>query len=359
MKRRHLLIPILAMLLVALVPGSAAAQKTDTVTVRNGDRMVGEIKGLERGQLEFKTDAMSTVYAEWPKVVTITTDKIFEIQLADGTVYFGSLRAGSPDSVVIHSDSLSVGVPTQSVVELQRIKSSFWAALDGNINLGLDFTQQNAKTDLNLSGEVHYAARRKPASAGKVLAKVTGGFALTKLSFNSTLSRQDDTDDIQRGQVTLSHARQLENRWFWVLALMGERNSQLSLDFRASVAAGAGRFLVQSNKLELGLWTGPSYSREQFTGESGDNTIPFIIAADLHYFTWGVLNTSVSSQLSIMPILNQWGRWRINFGLNLQREVLKNFYINLGVTEAFDSDPTAADANKNDFGFTTSFGWTF
>ena len=60
-----------------------------------------------------------------------------------------------------------------------------------------------------------------------------------------------------------------------------------------------------------------------------------------------------------MPILNQWGRWRINFGLNLQREVLKNFYINLGVTEAFDSDPTAADANKNDFGFTTSFGWTF
>ena len=26
---------------------------------------------------------------------------------------------------------------------------------------------------------------------------------------------------------------------------------------------------------------------------------------------------------------------------------------------AADSDPTAADANKNDFSFNTSFGWSF
>jgi hypothetical protein len=170
---------------VLMLPAPALAQKTDTVTVINGDRMVGEMKDLKRGQLQFKTDAMSTVYVRWPKVVTVATDKVFEIELVDGRVYFGSLAAGEQDSVVIKSDSVSVTVSTQSVVDMQRIKPGFWAALDGNVDLGINFT------------------------------------------------------------------------------------------------------------------------------------------------------------------------------LQAKREVLKNFYVNLGVNDAFDSDPTAADANKNDFSFSTSFGWTF
>jgi hypothetical protein len=356
--RQSLIGPLLAaaFLMLVLVPESGLAQKTDSVMVRNGDRMVGEIKGLERGQLEFKTDAMKTVYVQWPKVVTVITDKTFEILLDDGTMYFGSLRSGAQDSVAIQADSGSVVVATQAVVELQRIKSSFWAALDGNIDLGIDFTQQNAKTDLNLSGSVRYAARK-----GLVhdLDKVTGGFNLTSLTFSSTFSRQDDTDDIERMNASLSHARQLDNRWFWVLALAGQRNSQLSLDFRGTLAGGVGRFIIQSNKLDLGLWLGPSYSRERFTGESADNSFPLILTADFEYFTWGALNTDISSQLSLMPILDQWGRWRINFAVSVNREVLTNFYIKLGVTEAFDSEPTAADANKNDFSLTTSFGWNF
>jgi hypothetical protein len=350
-----------AVLLFVALPAPALAQKTDTVTVRNGDRMVGEMKGLKRGQLEFKTDAMSTVYVKWPRVTTVTTDKVFEIELADGRVYFGTLTAGTQDSVVIETASDSVTVSTQSVVDLQRIKGSFWAALDGNVDLGINFTQQNSKTDMNLSGEVHYAHHSDVDTGGKGLRlnKYASGFAFTKLDYNATFSRQDSTDDISRYTATLTHLRQLQERWFWLLAVGGESNSQLSLDFRATFAAGVGRFIKQSNKLDLAVWVGPSYSREQFTGEPPDNSIPLILAADFEYFTWGALDTNVSSQLSVLPILDQWGRWRINFALSVKQEVLKNFYVNVGVNDAFDSDPTAADANTNDFSLTTSFGWTF
>ena len=329
--------------------------------VRNGDLMVGEMKNLERGQLEFKTDAMSTVYVKWPRIVNVTTQKIFEIELADGSVLFGSLTAGTQDSVVIRTDSLTMTVPTQSVVSLQRIKASFWKALDGNLNLGIDFTQQNSKADFNLSGEVHYAHEGEPDTSKEVLRfnKFSSGYAYTRLDYNATYSRQDSTDDIQRFNATLSHLRQLRDRWFWQVAVAGEQNSQLSLDYRATVTAGIGRFIKHSNKLDLSVWAGPAYSREQFIGESPDNSIPLVLAGDFEYFTWGTLDTNISSQLSVMPILDNWGRWRINFTLNVNREVLKNFYVNIGVTDAFDSDPTAADANTNDFSFTTSFGWKF
>lgn len=359
--RLRLVHALAAVLLFVALPAPALAQKTDTITVRNGDRMVGEMKDLKRGQLEFKTDAMSTVYVKWPRVLTVTTDKVFEIELADGRVYFGTLTAGTQDSVVIKTDSDSVTVSTQSVVDLQRIKASFWAALDGNVDLGINFTQQNRKTDLNLSGEVHYAHQGAPDDADKGLRlnKFSSGFAFTKLDYNATFSRQDSTQDISRYTATLAHLRQLQNRWFWLVGVAGESNSQLSLDFRATLTGGVGRFIKQSNKLDLALWVGPSYSREQFTGESPDNSIPLIFAADFEYFTWGTLDTNVSSRLSVIPILDQWGRWRINFTLNVKQEVLKNFYVNVGVNDAFDSDPTAADANTNDFSLTTSFGWTF
>jgi len=354
---------IAAALLLVTIPSSAFAQKTDSVLVRNGDLMVGEMKSLERGQLEFKTDAMSTVYVKWPRIVNVTTQKVFEIELADGSVYFGSLRAGTRDSVVIitDTDSLAITVPTQAVVTLERIKPSFWNALDGNLDLGFDFTQQNSKVDFSLSGEVHYSHQGEPDASQKGLSlnRFNSGYAYTKLTYNATYSRQDSTDDIQRFNATLSHLRQLRDRWFWQVAVAGEQNSQLSLDYRGTVTGGVGRFIKQSNKLDLAFWAGPAFAREQYTGESPDNSIPFVFAGDFEYFIWGTLDTNISSQLSVMPILNDWGRWRINFMLNVSREVLKNFYVTIGVTDAFDSDPTAADANNNDFSFTTSFGWTF
>jgi hypothetical protein len=262
---------------------------------------------------------------------------------------------------VIKTDSESVGVATQWVVSLQRIKPTFWDALDGSLNLGFNFTQQNAKVDFSLSGDVHYAHRRTPDSTHQALnlSKLRRGFGLTKLSFNSTFSRQDDTEDISRLTADASHLRLLKKRWFWFLALVGEQNSQLSLDYRGTFAAGLGRFMVQTNKLDLALLVAPGYSLEEFTGAPANNAIPLIISADLEYFTWGALDTNVSSRLSVLPILSDWGRWRINFNLTAKREVLKNVYINVGVTEAFDSDPTGANANKNDFGFTTSLGWSF
>ena len=58
-----------------LVAGLAhAADKTDVVTLVNGDRLTGEIKGLEQGKLSFKTDATGTITIEWDKIATLQTN---------------------------------------------------------------------------------------------------------------------------------------------------------------------------------------------------------------------------------------------------------------------------------------------
>ena len=89
----HALALAMAALAVAMASEPAVAQKTDVVILSNGNAVTGEVKEFQRGKMKFSTDAMGTVYVEWPKIVTLTTDKTFEIELEDGTTFFGSMSA--------------------------------------------------------------------------------------------------------------------------------------------------------------------------------------------------------------------------------------------------------------------------
>jgi hypothetical protein len=58
-------------------------------------------------------------------------------------------------------------------------------------------------------------------------------------------------------------------------------------------------------------------------------------------------------------VINQSGRWRIGFNVSVSREIVKDFYLRLGVSEDYDSKPPTVDAEKNDLSINTSFGWTY
>ena len=53
--RRAALLFVLAAALIPVAPVQAAP-KTDIIVFLNGDRLTGEIKGLEKGRLELSTD---------------------------------------------------------------------------------------------------------------------------------------------------------------------------------------------------------------------------------------------------------------------------------------------------------------
>lgn len=320
-----------------------SATKNDTLVLRNGDRMTGEFKQLQRGLVMLKTDAASTIYVKWTRVVTATTDKRFEIHLEDGRVFVGSIAASQTAyRVIVRGRTDTVEVAVRSVVEMARIKKTFWDRLDGSVDLGVNFTQQNAKFDLNLATTVTY----------QVAANRVG------LLFNGTFSRQDSTEDINRRNLTGLYAREFNNQWFWAAAGSADRNSQLSLDYAWSLGTGPGRFLILSNKVNLGSWIGLNYRREKYVGDDARSTIPVSLATDFQWFSWSGLSTDISSRLVISPIVNDSGRWQINFTASIKQEVLNQLYLTVGITEFYDSKPPT-QTNKNDFSITTSLGWTF
>ena len=85
-----------ACLMLCLLALPAWAQKTDIVTLVNGDTLTGEIKLLERGRLQVSTDHLGTVNIEWDKVISVTALRMFQIETSNGVRLLGQLTTTAP-----------------------------------------------------------------------------------------------------------------------------------------------------------------------------------------------------------------------------------------------------------------------
>ena len=131
----------LSLLLGAAV---AKAQKTDSVWIKNGDRITGEVKSLSRALLKYSTDDLGTIYIEWDKVVRISSKATFEVQVNTGQKYYGSLGKASNGWVAIGLDTLSLF----HIVAITPIRQGLIDRVDGYLDLGFSFQKANKTLQL-------------------------------------------------------------------------------------------------------------------------------------------------------------------------------------------------------------------
>jgi len=107
--------------------GPALADYTDTVVLKNGDRITGDVNSLAQGRLSFDTDAMGTVSIEWDKVAEILSEKSMQVETTGGIRYFGQLERSARDAEVTVKTTESVEtVAIADVVHITPIGQSFW-----------------------------------------------------------------------------------------------------------------------------------------------------------------------------------------------------------------------------------------
>jgi hypothetical protein len=326
--------------------GAATAQKTDIITLLNGDTITCEIKELDRGKLHCSTDAMSDVYIKWEYIAGIDTDKTLEIELESGQRYYGSIQPGEDDSeLAVSVGAASTAIPTAEVAFVKQINPTFWGRLDGNIDFGATFAQADNQLDYNLNAGSTYTA---PHDAVGV-------------SLSSLIKRRDDAATTNRqtlGGIWLHDLRW--QRWFSIVLANFEHNEELDLDLRAVGGGGIGRYLAQTNRWTWSVYSAGVYSREEFAdSDAGGNNIEAAFATDLQVFTFGDHDTDISTTFVFLPSITTPGRFRLSLNTAAKREVLKDFYFSVNLYETFDSEPPQVSAQKNDFGITMSFGWKY
>lgn len=331
-----------ALLLCVAAGGTAHAAKTDVLVLRNGDRITGEVKGLDRGQLEYSTDDAGTIYVEWAKVASLIATRVFDIELDSGRRLYGALQPAPSVGLLRiagHTDTSLVGV--LSVVHIQPLEKSLLKQLDGSVDLGLYLARANRLFQFSVDFVIEYRTRERIAT----------------LSGSSQETHQDSVADVNRSNLTLSYAKVLTNRWFAQASTGSERNSELGIDLRASLGLFGGRYLIQSNSSLLGVGLGFSGNRENPGTEDSRWNIEAVVGAGWALFGYDFPKTNVTIDAKGYRDLSR-NRVRAEGNINAKREVIKDFTVGIIANESYDSDPPAGGTN-NDWTLKFTIGWTY
>jgi|SRR5262245_7901548 len=101
-------------------------------------------------------------------------------------------------------------------------------------------------------------------------------------------------------------------------------------------------------------------TRERYDPSSGiqplDTNLVALIGLD--FYTFRFKTTDITSRFVVYSGLRVPGRVRMELDSNLRIELFKDFYWGLNLYENFDSKPPV-NANRNDLGISSSFGWKF
>lgn len=320
-----------------------ARDKTDVVTLVNGDRLTGEIIRLDHGRLEIKTDAMGTVYVDWPKIASLSSPVEFMVENLDGEKHYGTLKPGGP-GLVVEAGGAQAGVRLVEVASLGPVRDSFLGRVRGSASVGVNFTRSSSVGASNLRFNAEYEGRR-------TLASLSSAADLTTSSGNNTN---------QRLTVDYSQRFFLQGTRFWSAMASFERIQQLGVDGRVQVGLAAGQSLFRGPDQDVVAFAGFAANEEQVKNSGvTDYALEGLVGLDWRMYRFGDDKTNLNSSLTVYPGLSDAGRVRGRLDLSLSRKLSSVLTINLSVYDDYDNRPPGMQSVTNDYGIVTGLGVTF
>ena len=345
--------PILCCLLAFLFWGHvvAAREKSDIITLVNGDRITGEVKQLLLGVISVKTDAMGTVSIEWNKVTKLESRQIFEVENGNGEKYYGFLTPADEKGrfQIILADGTVVALHHDNIIRIQSIESAWINRWNGYVDLGFSYTNANSASSFSLDSHATYRSKK---------------YKLT-FDLNSAINERSDVPRTSWSTVKSSYTHFLRKRWLWTGFVRLESNDELDLKLRSTAGGGFGRYIFQTHRSQFGLLAGLTANQEDYfeteEGMSDTNqwTLESLFTAEYEFFVFGRRDTRISLALTVLPNLSEWGRVRLELNTSIRREFFHNFTLGFSVYDTYDSDPPSTDSEKNNIHVQTSIGWTF
>ena len=336
---------------VALMSASAIteAAKTDVVLLVNGNTITGEIKSLEFGALRYSTDSMGTVSIDWEDIVSITTKQTLQVEVSDGTRYFGVLdSADERFAINVRTRTEEVELHTSSIVRMTPIdaQESFLERLDGSFSFGFDTEKSSEVTTLRTAADISYRTR-------KYLVGVNATFNVTDQPGSDV-----ENETRRRENIGINYQRFRNNRWFTDWTAGWERHDELGILSRYSVGAALGRYLVQTNQNQFSMTAGLNATRESFIGED-ESTTNAEGKIQMRYLHRRIVpESNITFTTNVFPLLEDPSVYRTETDLIFRREFIEDLYFDVTLSHSYNSAPPTG-AQKVDYTVTTSIGYSW
>ena len=325
-----------------------ARESTDVIIMKNGDRLTGEIKGLNAGVLYMSMKyILGTSSVQWSDVARLESKQLFLVKTQDGAVYTGTLNTtgtptGRPMEIAVAETSGKEVLNSARIVEMDTTSSKFLHRFNGNINTGTIYSKGNQSTQYSLGSQVNYPRERWAAEA----------------SFNSTLSSSTGTTASTRNQLDVDAFRLLRwDNWFYEGLGTFLQSSEQGIVRQTTFGGGVGRYLKNTNAARISVVGG-------FVGQNtiyqqsivSQNLGSGLVAANLQFFRFNKTNGSL--QATLMPVLSEPGRVKFNLNASYYIKLTGNLSWNTSIYGNWDNRPPNG-LSGSDYGSSSGLSWTF
>ena len=328
--------------LLLLAAASAAHAQNDVVELTTGNRLLGTIRSLYRGELRFSIAGAGTVNINWSNVELLESARTMDVELASGERLSGAVSSPSAMQLEVTSEAGTRTLPMPDVVRIHPIEPLRLERLSGSLDLGLDALGANDEIDVTLNTSVEH--------------RTVNWFSEGDLSIYFRELNDETAQD--RKDLAVSTRRFVGNRWFVIGQLGWENDDALDLDKRALVGIGGGRTLIQSNRTILSLYAGFDYAVEDYDIVPETERSPELFGAvEWDWFEVGG-DTELATKFSVYSNLDR-DRELYQLDATLRREFFDDFYWSITVYEIFDRNPPEGAATDEDHGITLGLGREF
>ncbi len=318
----------------------------DTIILQNKDKIIGEIKNLDKGVLTVKTTYSDSDFkVKWLHVASVTGIQNFIIILRDGRKFNSKLNSknNSVGYTTIEDKNIAETIKINEIVYINKLKNNFWNQLTADISVGYNFTKSNDLSQFIVRGTMNY---------------VTFKWVLNS-SFNSVVSTQKDAESTKRTNGTIIYNYLMKNKWFLQASADFLSNDEQKLNLRSTFGVGVGKFFIRTNVVSLSNGLGIAYNNEIFDGLSNttQNSAEAFFALNFDIYDFAD-DLDFTSSIIAYPSLTQKKRFRSDINANLKYDLPYDLFIKFGVSYNFDNKPTIG-GSTNDYVIQTTFGWDF
>jgi hypothetical protein len=245
----------------------------DQITLKNGDRLTGEIVKSDAKTLVLKTEAAGDVAIQWPAIDAITSTQPLRVGLDGGQMVVGPVTTKDGQ---IQITTQTVGVVSASKDSVQVIRSAseqaaydaamerlqhphladFWS---GMLDTGLSLTRGNSATlSYTLAGR---AVRQ--TDLDKITAYATAVYGKNDTTSPSQVIAHQITGGL-RADINF------RPKWFAFGATDFNSNALQNLDLQNVIDGGIGYHLIKTKNTQFDVFGGAGYNQEFF----GSYTLP-------------------------------------------------------------------------------------
>ena len=315
----------------------------DTVELSNGDRLSGQVEGLDSAKLTLQTTYAGTVMIQWDQIETLSTSEPFVVEFNNGESAIGSISSPEPGTLQIGSNS---SVAVAQVVAIRRetavpSKPGFFASWQGSADAGYTFSRGNTRID-NLS--ISFQPERRTA-VDRTLVQVRSLYSVQE---------EGTSSNMHLGQVR--YDRFLTPRTFVFTQGRIETDQRERLDLRTSEGGGFGMEFQIDPDTVVSIFAGMTFLQEDFEGLARKLSAEVLTGLEVETVRFKPFLLGSTSQL--LPILTD-DRYRVEWTAGIRIPLVGGFNLGVEMFDNFDSAPPQVDIKKNDFGLLSTFGLTF